>query len=204
MFHLDHSKTHTSIDYTDISPNDAVHFTPEYLNTLDDNGLPQHSITPKIGQPIIHLRNVSTKRGMCNGTRLQVTKLGDNIMEAKIIAGSFADNIVLIPRIPLSSKEDGSVPIKCTRLQFSIRPAFALTINKAQGQVLTTTGVFLQQSVISHRQLYAALSRCSDPDNLKVLILNAPTILQPSNTPTAPFTVARGNYTGNIVYKAAL
>jgi hypothetical protein len=134
MFYSSQQKTYTSIDYADLNPDDAVHFTPEYLNTLDDSSPPQYTITLKVGQPIILLRNISAKRGICNGTRLQITKLGEYVIEAKIIAGSFTDNIVLIPRIPLSSKDDGTTPIKFTRLQFPIRPAFALSINKAQRQ----------------------------------------------------------------------
>jgi hypothetical protein len=195
MFHSSQQKTYTSIDYADLNPDDAVHFTLEYLSTLDDSSLLQHTITLKVGQSIILLRNISTKRGMCNDTRLQITKLGEYVIEAKIIAGSFTNNIVLIPWIPLSSKDDGTTPIKFTRLQLPIRPAFALSINKAQGQILSTTGVYLHQSVFPHGQLYVALSRCSNPNNLKVLIFNNPSMLRPSNAPTTPLTIADGYYT---------
>ncbi|OAQ22387.1 hypothetical protein K457DRAFT_1782715 [Linnemannia elongata AG-77] len=53
MFHSDHKKMYASIDYIDTNPNDAVHFTPEYINTLDDNSLPQHIITLKVGPPLL-------------------------------------------------------------------------------------------------------------------------------------------------------
>jgi ATP-dependent DNA helicase PIF1 len=141
---------------------------------------------------------------MCNGTRLQVTKLGEYVIEAKILAGSFTDNIVLIPRIPLTTNDDGSSPIKFTRLQFPIRPAFALTINKAQGQTLATTGLYLPLSVFAHGQLYVALSRCSDPNNLKVLILDKPAALRPTSAPDEQLRTPIGHHTRNIVYKEAL
>ena len=47
-----------------------------------------------------------------------------------------------------------------------MRPAFAMTINKAQGQTLKCAGVWLRVDVFAHGQLYVACSRVSDPDNL--------------------------------------
>ncbi len=40
-----------------------------------------------------------------------------------------------------------------------MRPAFAMTINKSQGQTFKHIGIFLRDSVFSHGQLYVALSR---------------------------------------------
>jgi ATP-dependent DNA helicase PIF1 len=101
------------------------------------------------------------RRGMCNGTWLQITKLYHHVIEANIIAGVISDNIVLILRIPLTTNDDNQIPIRFSRLQFPIRPAIALTINKPQGQTLTTTGLYLLGPIFSHKQLYVAISRCS-------------------------------------------
>ena len=49
------------------------------------------------------------------------------------------------------------------RLQFPIRLAFAIKINKAQGQLC---GIYLHTDCFSHGQLYVACSRVGNPDNL--------------------------------------
>eukprot|EP00889_Picochlorum_renovo_P006202 jgi/Picre1/33232/NNA_008557.t1 len=54
------------------------------------------------------------------------------------------------------------------RTQLPIRVAFAMTINKAQGLTLQRVGVYLRDDVFSHGQLYVALSRCGDDQNLWV------------------------------------
>ncbi|KAF9254839.1 hypothetical protein L218DRAFT_885456 [Marasmius fiardii PR-910] len=44
-----------------------------------------------------------------------------------------------------------------------------MTINKSQGQSLEVVGIDLRKSVFSHGQLYVALSRCTSPNNIRVL-----------------------------------
>ena len=56
------------------------------------------------------------------------------------------------------------------RKQFPIKLAFAMTINKSQGQTLSRVGVFLETPCFNHGQLYVALSRVGDPSHLKVFV----------------------------------
>ena len=52
------------------NPVDAYRFNTEYLNTLKPNGFPQHILDLKPGMPLMLMRNINPREGLCNGTRL--------------------------------------------------------------------------------------------------------------------------------------
>ena len=88
------------------------------------------------------------KQGLCNGSQLEVVRLHRNCVQAKLISGSNAGDEVLISRVKLSPS-DANLPFTLERTQFTLRLAYSMTINKAQGQNLregrylpTTTGIF--------------------------------------------------------------
>ena len=58
------------------------------------------------------------------------------------------------------------------RLQSPIRLAFAITINKAQGQSLELCGLYLHIDYFSHGQLYVACSRVGNLDDLFIYTEN--------------------------------
>ena len=142
--------------------------------------MPSHKLLLKVCAPIILLRNLDAPR-LCNGTRLIVKQLMGNVIDATILTGAASGDRVFIPRIPLIPTD---LPFEFKRLQFPVRPAFAMTINKAQGQSLSVAGIDLTEPCFSHGQLYVALSRVGTPDRL--------------------FILAKDKQTKNIVYQKAL
>jgi len=94
------------------------------------------------------------------------------ILQCTIISKDrrFRGKVVLIPRIRLSPNAE-TLPVLLKRLQFPVRVAFAMTINKSQGQSVEHVGINLQTLVFSYKQLYVAFSRCTSSLNISVLLL---------------------------------
>nr|KAJ0215763.1 hypothetical protein LSAT_V11C300143230 [Lactuca sativa] len=81
---------------------DANLYSPDVLNGLKVSGLPNPKLVLKIGVPVMLLRNIDQKNGLCNGTRLQVLSLGKRVIEAHIITGTNIGNRTFIPRMSLT------------------------------------------------------------------------------------------------------
>ena len=114
------------------------------------------------------IRNLSINDGLCNGTRLKITKLFEYNIEAEIVTGENLGKKVFIPRITLNTGEFSSLPFILYRKQFPITLAFCMTINKSQGQSFDYVGLYIKRPLFSHGQLYVALSRCRNPKNIYI------------------------------------
>ena len=92
---------------------------------------------------------------------------------------------MLIPHITIAPS-DTALPFTLKRWQFPIRPCFAMTTNKAQGQTLDFVGIYLPEDVFTHGQLYVAFSRVWSSSAVAVYVNN------------------KDGFTKNIVYQEVL
>jgi hypothetical protein len=54
--------------------------TSDVLNNLAPAALPPHILNIKIGAPVMLLRNMNIKLGLCNGTRLRVVAIKPSVI----------------------------------------------------------------------------------------------------------------------------
>jgi len=151
-------------------PEDEEPIPIEYLRAIQSSNLPPGELNLKVGAPVILLRNLAPSRGLCNGTRMIITRMKDRVLEARLIGGEHDGEIVMIPRISMVPTMSAEFTFRFKRLQFPVRLAFALSINKAQGQSVRYVGIHLAVPVFAHGQLYVALSRVTCSQNVKIFL----------------------------------
>ena len=163
-------RTYDSIDSTDLNADGDIEELPvEHLQSIDLPSLPPSKLALKVSAPVMLLRNLCPKEGLCNGSRMIVTSLRNHCIEGRLLGGDFDGQLRTIPRIKLSSGEK-DLTFTLTRKQFPIRLCFAMTINKSQGQSFESVGIDLRAPVFSHGQFYVAVSRVSSASGLCVLL----------------------------------
>ncbi|XP_074324065.1 uncharacterized protein LOC141660986 [Apium graveolens] len=168
------------------SESDEILYPPGYLNSLKFSGMPNHEIKDKVGAPIMLLRNLNAKKGLCKGTRLIITRCYPFLIEALIITGNRIGNTTYIPRITMCPA-DKTLPFVLKRKQFPIAVCYAMTVNKSQGQTVQNVGLYLPESIFGHGQLYIAVSRVTSPKGLRIVTVDNDEVTK--------------GYTKNIVYR---
>ncbi|KAI9128852.1 hypothetical protein K1719_000335 [Acacia pycnantha] len=68
-------------------------------------GIPHHKLVLKVGVPVILIRNIDQAAGLCNGTRLQITQLGKNVIKAKALNDTSIGEDILIHRMDMNPSE---------------------------------------------------------------------------------------------------
>ncbi|XP_042023081.1 ATP-dependent DNA helicase pif1-like [Salvia splendens] len=122
-----------SISKSDQSSNGFAEIdSVEFFNNLKCSGTPNHKLLLKVATPVMLLRNIDHANGLCNGTRLIITRLGDHVLEAKVLNANNQGHKVLIPRMPLTPS-DPRLPFMFQRRKFPLSVSYAMKINKSQG-----------------------------------------------------------------------
>uniref|UniRef100_A0A914YXE1 ATP-dependent DNA helicase n=1 Tax=Panagrolaimus superbus TaxID=310955 RepID=A0A914YXE1_9BILA len=152
-------KVYQAIDRVEaIGGGESFAYAPEHFECIRPNGFPAYHLRLRENTVVMLMRNLSIREGLCNGTRLLVKKLERNLIIAEKLTNvqEGEDPTVMIPRITLL---DESSIYQVYRKQFPVRPAFALTVHKSQGQTFDKIGIDISKGVYVHGHLYVAVSR---------------------------------------------
>ncbi|CAN0881850.1 hypothetical protein LINGRAHAP2_LOCUS14466, partial [Linum grandiflorum] len=98
-----------------------IQYPTEFLNGLSFNGMPGHELHFKQYIIVMLLRNLNPAAGLCNGTRILITHLGNNVIRGLIVGGTFEGTVVIIPHIVLDYTGP-NWPFTLKRHQYPLRP----------------------------------------------------------------------------------
>jgi len=80
---------------------------------------------------------IKVQNGLCNGTRVQIVGLRQNLIRCRILSGSGKGNEHDLFRTRFQYGADPKAPqegmFRVERVQFPLRPGAVMTINKSQG-----------------------------------------------------------------------
>ncbi|CAN0232179.1 unnamed protein product, partial [Laminaria digitata] len=113
------------------------------------------------------IRNVNFDSGILNGLKGIVRAISPRVVDVQVIATG--SPLVKIPRITFKVNV-GANGITFHRQQFPLRVCYAVTINKSQGQTLSTVELDLRDDDFCPGQLYVALSRTTASANIRCLV----------------------------------
>ena len=119
--------------------------------------------------PIMLLQNLYLNQGLYNSTCLIITQILLCCIKACILSSKFAGQLYMLLRIKLTSIVR-ELLFLVIQVQFPICLSFAITINKLQGQSLTTISINLCYIVFTYGQLYIAMSYVTTIAGLLVLL----------------------------------
>ena len=121
----------------------------EKVNSINASGIPLSELNLKVGCPIMILCNLDPANGLCNGARAIVTEVASCVLEVCLIEGEHDGETHFIPCITLSPPVE-AIGFQLSRHQFPAQLAFAMTINKSQGQSVKYIGINFQTPVFTH------------------------------------------------------
>jgi hypothetical protein len=101
--------------FDSVDDDERNNYPQDFFNSITPNGLPPHELKIKINCPLILLRNLDPRSGLCNGTHLVVRAVDKHIIDTEIVNGTHAGDRVFIPMIPFSPSKDLSLPFKLKR-----------------------------------------------------------------------------------------
>lgn len=138
---------------------------PEILNSLDWNDIPKHQLHLKDGDICLLMRNIAHDEGLTRNSRVRIIGLYDNTVRVKKLS---TGKEYTIHRITFKHKLPFGRSFSMLRNQLPLTLAYAMTINKSQGQEFQKVLCDLRRPCFTHGHLYVALSRIRRPQDILV------------------------------------
>jgi ATP-dependent DNA helicase PIF1 len=161
-------KSYDSFNEVDDPNNYLKHMMTEHvMNRFNDNQAPLHELELKIDDICILLANVDKQQGLTKNTRVRIVNITQRIIRV-VTLNNVQPIFANLPKYNFNIKLPFNKSYKMLRRQFPLKLAYALTMNRSQGQEFEKLLVDLTIPPFTHGHLYVALSRIRESENIKI------------------------------------
>ena len=147
----------TFTDVDDVHGHLASMIRDGVLEKYNSNDVPPHKLILKVGDVCLVMRNLNVSDGITNNTRVVVLHITNTFIRCQTLGDDPVH--VILPRIRFNFRLPYGQSFVMTRLQFPLRRAFALSINKSQGQTVGGALIDARSGFFAHGQQYVGVSR---------------------------------------------
>ena len=133
------------------------------------NDVPPHILELKVGDICLIMRPMKAAN-VASNSRVKILEISRSAIRVETIDGPNAPSRVVIPRMRFSFRLKYGNSFKFLRTQFPLRLAYAMTVNKSQGQTLVRVLEDVSEESFCHGQTYVARSRVQKRENIKVYL----------------------------------
>jgi hypothetical protein len=157
----------------DLHGNLQQYLTTDILNSINSTSVPPHELNLKVNDVCLVVRPMMCD-DIATNMRVKLLYISPYLIRAAVLtdmSDTQNQRVVFIPRYRFKFRmKYGS--FQMLRTQFPLRLAYAMTINKAQGQTLEHVLFDCRSEPFSHGHTYVAMSRVRDVNNIKMFISN--------------------------------
>lgn len=135
---------------------------------INDNNLKEYDVVLTLNAQVMVIRNISIENKLFNGSRGVVVELN----ESSVIIKDIDDNLHTINYHIDNNSDDKNIKFMPLKL------AYAISIHKAQGASIDYLELDLGDDIFISGQLYTALSRGTNINNIKIVNLSKLSFIQ--------------------------
>ena len=144
----------------------ASSITMESLHRMSKVDVPPHSLILKVNDICFLTHSISKKEKLAKNSRVRIVSISRYMIRVCTLEAN--PTYHSIPRVRFRFKLPYHASFHMLRTQFPLRLAYAMTIDKSQGQSMNKVIIDIRNSSFSHGQSYVAFSRVRDANNVLI------------------------------------
>lgn len=161
-----------------------------------DHSVPLSELTLRVGDVMLLAKTIDKVAGLVKNARVTIVTLRWNAAVVRLDRSDGPSATHTVGRARFSFGLKRNSPLKIVRTQLPLVHAWALTINRSQGQTLEGVLLDLRRPAFSHGHANVAISRVHVADDLGVFVNDSCCVIQDDGTRCAVL--------GNVVYEELL